>query len=535
MSLEDQLAAQRHRAYALRGPEEREVRAAAVTAVADARVAERAVHEGDQMPQFRLEAAGGVAVDTVELLRHGPLVISFYRGGWCPYCNIELRSLQRMLPDIQALGASLIAISPEVPDRTALAVKDNALTFPVLVDSGNVVARQFRLAHQIDPRVVSYQLGNGNDVAAYNGMDIAEVPLPATYVVSPDGLVRYSFVNADYTKRADPEAIVGVLRDLTAGLGAQPGAFAEARAGTRQAAFSSEQITAEVLAALSSSGGTRAGEILAAVIRHAHDLAREIRLQPRELLAAADFLRRCGEISNEARHELILLADVLGLTMVVDTEAADVAGGALESSVLGPFYREGAPWEPSGANISRGTDDGEPARIHGRVLSASGTPVSGAVLDVWGTNRHGLYENVDPSQPDYNLRGRFRSGPDGSYDLWTVKPVSYPVPSDGPVGELLTVTGRHNMRPAHVHVIASAAGYQSIVTELFTDDDPYLGSDAVFGVKPSLVVRYSRVDEPEALAAAGRSGPYWDLEYDFILTPGQASPTGFSTGRRPAA
>ena len=179
MSLEDQLAAQRHRAYALRSPEEREVRAAAVTAVADARVAERAVHDGDQMPQFRLEAADGVAVDTVELLRHGPLVISFYRGGWCPYCNIELRSLQRMLPDIQALGASLIAISPEVPDRTALAVKDNALTFPVLVDKGNVVARQFRLTHQIDPRVVSYQLGNGNDVAAYNGMDIAEVPLPA--------------------------------------------------------------------------------------------------------------------------------------------------------------------------------------------------------------------------------------------------------------------------------------------------------------------------------------------------------------------
>jgi uncharacterized protein YciI len=174
-------------------------------------------------------------------------------------------------------------------------------------------------------------------------------------------------------------------------------------------AMSSGQITAEVLAALGPAKDARAGEILAAVIRHAHDLAREVRLTPRELLAAADFLRRCGEISDAARHEYVLLSDVLGLTMVVDTEIADVADGALETSVLGPFYRAGAPWEANGASISHGADDGEPARIHGQVLDTSGTPVSGAVLDVWSTNRHGRYENVDPSQPDYNLRGRFRS------------------------------------------------------------------------------------------------------------------------------
>ncbi len=296
-------------------------------------------------------------------------------------------------------------------------------------------------------------------------------------------------------------------------------------------AMSSEQITAEVLAAIGPAKETRAGEVLAAVIRHAHDLAREVRLTPRELAAAAEFLRRCGEFSNAARHEYVLLSDVLGLTMVVDTEAADVADGALETSVLGPFYRAGAPWEVNGASISRGLDDGEPARIHGRVLGLDGSPVSGAVLDVWGTNCHGRYENVDPSQPDYNLRGRFRTAADGGYDLWTVKPVSYPIPSDGPVGELLAVIGRHNMRPAHFHVIASADGYRTIVTELFTDDDPYVHSDAVFGVKPSLVVHYDRVDNPDALKAAGRSEPYWDLRYDFILTPGQATAIGFSTAR----
>jgi protocatechuate 3,4-dioxygenase beta subunit len=300
-------------------------------------------------------------------------------------------------------------------------------------------------------------------------------------------------------------------------------------------AMSSEQITAKVLEAISGVAGTRVGEILSAVIRHTHDLAREVRLQPGELLAAADFLRRCGDISDEARHEYILLSDVFGLTMVVDTESAGVADGALETSVLGPFYRAGAPWEPNGANISRGVNDGEPARIHGRVLDINGAPVSGAVLDVWGTNGHGLYENVDPAQPDFNLRGRFRSGPDGSYDLWTVKPVSYPIPDDGPVGDLLAITGRHNMRPGHFHVTASAEGYRTIVTELYTDDDPYLGSDAVFGVKPSLVVHYNRIEDPEALKAAGRSEPYWDVEYDFILTRGQAATVRFSTGRQQTA
>jgi len=537
MSLEDELEARRQRAYAQRSPEERKVRAAGVTAVANAQTAERALGEGEPIPRFQLPSIEGGLADAGLLLERGPLVISFYRGGWCPYCNIELRSLQRWLPDIEALGASLVAISPEMPDRTLMTVQSNALTFPVLFDKGNEVARQFRLTHQIDPQVVRYQLGNGNDVAAYNGMDTAEVPLPATYVIGADGVVRYAFVDADYTRRADPEVLVGVLRDLAAERDATSGAASApaSATGAGTVAMSSGQITAEVLAAISRASGTRAGEILSAVIRHTHDLAREVRLQPGELLAAADFLRRCGDISDEARHEYILLSDVLGLTMVVDTEAAGVADGALETSVLGPFYRAGAPWQPNGANISRGTGDGEPARIHGRILDTSGTPVTGAVLDVWGTNGHGLYENVDPSQPDYNLRGRFRSAADGSYDLWTVKPVSYPVPADGPVGDLLKVAGRHNMRPAHFHVIASADGYRTIVTELYTDDDPYLHSDAVFGVKPSLVVHYDRVDRPEALKAAGRSEPYWDLEYDFILTPGHSAATGFSTGRKQSA
>ena len=262
-----------------------------------------------------------------------------------------------------------------------------------------------------------------------------------------------------------------------------------------------------------------------------HDFARDVRLQPDELLAAEDYLKRCGQISDEARHEVILLSDVLGLTMVVDTIAAGVPDGALEGSVLGPFYRANSPLEPNGASIARGADDGEPAHIHGRVLDLDGRPIAGAELDVWGTNKNGLYENVDPTQPDYNLRGRFHAEADGRYELWTVKPVSYPIPDDGPVGDLLKATNRHNMRPAHFHVIASAQGYRTIVTELYTDDDQYLRSDAVFGVKPSLAVHYDWVEDPRELAAAGRSGPFWDLQHDFVLTPGERGTITFTTNR----
>ena len=296
-------------------------------------------------------------------------------------------------------------------------------------------------------------------------------------------------------------------------------------------ATTSEQVTANVLAAVESTPDPRIKELVSAVVRHSHDLAREVALQPGELLAAAHYLKGCGDISDETRHEFILLADVLGLTMVVDTLAAPVADGALESSVLGPFYRAGAPIEPNGADISRGERDGEPAHIFGRVLDVDGRAVARAELDVWGTNRNGLYENVDPCQPEFNLRGRFVTDDAGRYDLWTVKPVSYPIPDDGPVGDLLRATARHNMRPAHFHLIASAAGFRTVVTELYTDDDSYLGTDAVFGVKPSLIVHYDWVSEPERLAGAGRGAPFWALHHDIVLTAGNSAAVGFSAGR----
>lgn len=168
------------------------------------------------------------------------------------------------------------------------------------------------------------------------------------------------------------------------------------------------------------------------------------------------------------------------------------------------------------------------------MIDLAGNPIVNAQLDVWGTNANGLYENIDPSQPDYNLRGRFHTDSDGRYDLWTVKPVSYPIPNDGPVGEFLAATKRDHMRPAHFHVIASADGWRTIVTELYTDDDPYLESDAVFGVKPSLIVHYDRVTNVEQMKTSRSSGPFWDLQHDFVLVPGESSSIAFTTARESA-
>jgi catechol 1,2-dioxygenase len=209
---------------------------------------------------------------------------------------------------------------------------------------------------------------------------------------------------------------------------------------------------------------------------------------------------------DDVRQEYILLSDVLGATILVDAINHRNPEGTTESSVLGPFYREGAPVMPRGTSIA-GDTDGEAVTVRGRVTAVDGTPIEGAVLDVWQTAPNGLYEVQDPGQPDFNLTGRFQTATDGTYEFHTVKPVSYSIPEDGPVGQLLRALGRHTFRPAHIHFIVSADGYQPVVTQLFTAGDAYLDSDAVFGVKNSLVVDYER------------KGEGYRVEYDFGLEP----------------
>jgi peroxiredoxin len=225
--LETALAAQRLYAYTNRSAKERTVRANAVDVVARDRLAENAIGVGDPAPMFVLRDGTGAELHVQVLLETGPLVLCFYRGGWCPYCNLELRAYQQQLGRIRQLGATLVAISPELPDRTLTTAEANQLGYPVLSDADNAVARQYRLTHTIDPEVVRYQLGNGNDVAAFNGSGRAEVPLPATYIVDTDGVVQFAFVCADYTRRAEPEDVLAVLSDLAAAahpapMGARP-------------------------------------------------------------------------------------------------------------------------------------------------------------------------------------------------------------------------------------------------------------------------------------------------------------------------
>ena len=244
------------------------------------------------------------------------------------------------------------------------------------------------------------------------------------------------------------------------------------------------ELTEQVLAAYAGAPDPRLRELIAALIRHVHGFVTETGLTPEEWLAAVEFLTATGQKCDHRRQEFVLLSDVLGVSSLVDI--VNAAGGATESTVLGPFYVSGAPAREMGDQIGR-PEDGSPTFVHGRVTDLAGRPLDRARLDVWQTAGNGLYDTQDPSQPEFNLRGVFVTGPDGSYQFRTVRPVSYPIPTDGPVGGLLRGAGRHNWRAAHIHAIVSAPGRRSVTTHIFDADNPYLDSDAVFGVKDSLV------------------------------------------------
>jgi catechol 1,2-dioxygenase len=202
--------------------------------------------------------------------------------------------------------------------------------------------------------------------------------------------------------------------------------------------------------------------------------------------------------------------------MLVDAINHRREGGGTESTVLGPFYVPGAQRMPLGASISK-DGKGEPMLVAGRVLDRGGRPIADATLDVWQAAPSGFYDTQDPQQPAFNLRGVFAAGADGRYRFATVKPSSYPIPDDGPVGEMLKGAGRHPYRPAHIHFIVTAPGFRPIVTHLFMAGDRYLDSDAVFGVKESLVVTPSRIDDAERARAAGVTTPFWEIAFDFVL------------------
>ena len=281
-----------------------------------------------------------------------------------------------------------------------------------------------------------------------------------------------------------------------------------------------DQITQNVLNSMANAPDARLKVVMESFITHLHAFLREVEPTQDEWMQGIQFLTRTGWMCDDKRQEFILLSDVTGTTMLVDAINHRSQNGATESTIFGPFYREGAPELPLGASISQ-DGRGEPAVIRGRVLSTDGTPIPNALLDVWETDENGLYEQQDPEQPDMNLRGKFRTDSDGRYYFVGIKPVSYPIPDDGPVGQLLRTLGRHPFRPAHIHLLISAEGYHSVTTHLFVQGDPYLDSDAVFGTKDSLVVNFARKDSAQEAKRYGVSTPFYTVEYDFVLEPKQ--------------
>jgi catechol 1,2-dioxygenase len=277
-------------------------------------------------------------------------------------------------------------------------------------------------------------------------------------------------------------------------------------------------ITDSVLRSLAQTPDPRLKQIMSSLITHLHAFIRDVELTEAEWFQAIQFLTRVGQMCDDKRQEFILLSDTLGVSMLVDAINHRTDGHATESTVMGPFYREGARDLPAGGSISL-DGGGEPAVVSGRVLSTDGTPIANALLDVWEGNENGLYEQQDPKQPDMNLRGRFRTDAEGRFEIVAIKPVSYPVPDDGPVGEMLRALGRHAYRPAHIHFIISADGHLPLTTHLFAKGDPYLGSDAVFGTKDSLIVDFLRHDSAEAAARHGVQAPFYTVNYDFVLKP----------------
>lgn len=258
----------------------------------------------------------------------------------------------------------------------------------------------------------------------------------------------------------------------------------------------------------------RLAHVMASLVKHLHDFALDVQLTQDEWETAIGFLTRTGQICTPERQEFILLSDTLGLSMLVDAINNRRPEGATENTVFGPFHVEGAPVREMGDEICR-DGKGESCLFLGRVLDLEGKPIEGARIDVWSDNADGYYDVQQPDiQPKWNNRGVFVTGADGHYSFIGIKPVSYPIPDDGPVGEMLAHLGRHPYRPAHMHYMVRAEGYQKLVTHTFVGGDAYLKSDAVFGVKSTLVAPFDRMEDGETL---------WRSEFDFILVPPQQS------------
>jgi hydroxyquinol 1,2-dioxygenase len=276
-----------------------------------------------------------------------------------------------------------------------------------------------------------------------------------------------------------------------------------------------EQLTDEVLASFDQTPDSRLRELLQGLVRHLHSYAREVRLTEAEWRFAIDFLTRTGHITDDRRQEFILLSDVLGISMLTIAINAPSDPDATEPTVFGPFFTDDPPDIGLGEDIAQGAS-GEPCWVEGQVMDTRGRPVGGAVIEVWEADEDGFYD-VQYSDGRTAGRGRLTADGDGRYGFWSVKPAPYPIPGDGPVGELLAATRRSRMRPAHIHFMVRAPGYRTLVTHVFLAGGPHLDHDAVFGVKESLIEPFA--EQPAGVGPGNRrlDQRWWKLVFNVRL------------------
>ena len=254
------------------------------------------------------------------------------------------------------------------------------------------------------------------------------------------------------------------------------------------------------------------------LVKHLHAFVKETKPTLDEWMQGINFLTRTGQLSTDWRQEYILLSDVLGISMLVETINNDKFSGETESTVLGPFYIANAPKYQNGDNICL-DGKGETVWVQGRVKDAKGKPIAGAVLDIWQANEDGFYDVQQKGiQPDMNLRGVFASGKNGEFFFRSAYPKYYPIPYDGSVGDLLVALNRNHNRPAHLHFLVTAPGFEKLVTHIFTPDCPWLNDDAVFGVKESLIADFKIVDNPKLAANRGLPNPFREVTWDVIMS-----------------
>ena len=288
----------------------------------------------------------------------------------------------------------------------------------------------------------------------------------------------------------------------------------------KRSATTEDDITNEVLRRFEATPDARLRQVMQSLVRHLHAFVKDVELTEAEWFAAIQFLTDTGHMCDDKRQEFILLSDTLGVSMAVDLINHRKPEGATESTVFGPFHRDGAPELPAGGNIAPRDTAGMPAVITGRVLDLNGQPIAGARLDVWQADSSGRYDSQYADSSELHMRGRFRTGADGRYVVRTVRPVYYAIPTDGPVGRMLRATNRHPWRPAHVHFVVSADGYEPVTTHLFDDVDPYLDSDTVFAVKDSLICTFLQHDtRDETAERLGIAPPFCTAHFDFVLKP----------------